>query len=107
MNFAANGVPNNVLADLMKDSLAEKVKPLLDWEPNSLPKLVCYLYDTMHIVSGRLRHVAGAQARLYGWSKDEIEAPDDVELDPDTGLLGMYYIFLCLSLDTDRYSPIR
>ena len=75
----------------MQLSLEKKVDPLLDWGPNALPKLVDYIYGSKQIVMGRLRYAASQHARMYGWAKDDMfELADDVELDPDSGLLGMF-----------------
>jgi hypothetical protein len=94
MNFAANGIPNLVLVELMNNSLDAQVKPLQadSWERKDLIHLANHIVQMKQINATRLRDAAGAQARMYGLSRDDFEVLDDFAIDPEL-LEGNYHPF--------------
>jgi RNA-dependent RNA polymerase len=104
MNLAHNGVPHEVLRDLLKASLDERIKPLIQFDghrPTSRVLLIKAIEDAGGVSGARARRLFAGLARAMGFgqrfSKDEEEDDDGVTWCDDGGTpISLYEKILAL-----------
>ena len=81
INLAENGVPDDVFVDLLKESLAEIVNPLLAWDaPDAATTLWMIVQHTGGVLAARKARENAGTARVKGFSERDL---DENELDDE------------------------
>lgn len=82
-NMAENGVPHEFFVKLLEDGLLNEISPLAAWEGSNARTTLAKAIEKAGGISGsRLGRLAGHQARLYGYIRDEA-AVEDVSPTPN------------------------
>jgi len=81
INLADNGVPREAFVELLKQSLAELIEPLLDWEsPDAMRALWCNICRLGGVMAARRAREEVGAARAKGFSEraaDELQSEDE------------------------------
>ncbi|THH11616.1 hypothetical protein EW145_g546 [Phellinidium pouzarii] len=87
-NMSHNGVEDKVFEDLLEAGLKKEIGGLITWEgPNARIRLAKAVENAGGIIGSRLSRLAGSEARLYGYVRDEQEDDGDGEEDTVSGLI--------------------
>jgi hypothetical protein len=82
VNLAYNGVPHNVLVNLMVDGLTDEVKPLMEWDgPNAMVALWNAINRLGNVSGTRVQRSAAGLSRALGlagreWGHDDVGMTD-------------------------------
>lgn len=84
VNMSYNGVEDAVFDELLEDGLRREIDPLISWSgPHSQAHLAKAVENAGGLMGSRLSRLAGTEARVYNYIRDEDKEVDFDENDDD------------------------
>lgn len=84
VNMSHNGVKDAIFGDLLEAGLSAEIDPLTDWKsPHTGARLAKAIENAGGLMGARLARLAGAEARVYNYIRDEDKYNDLDENDGD------------------------